>query len=132
MRVDLLPSPAKRRGIQIMGTYFHSKNFQGPKLHITVYTFAKAREKVILCTWFEFLNFLVAAFLNLLDFNNSVIFFYLKNMIEQWHYFTKTFSFFFLWWVWYPRLFAGRGVTEAVSAVGFCLGSGLFGSCNSD
>ena len=26
----------------------------------------------------------------------------------------------------------GRGVTEAVSAVGFCLGSGLFGSCNSD
>ena len=49
VRVDLLPSPAKSRGIQIMGTYFHSKNFQGPKLHITVYTFAKAREKVILC-----------------------------------------------------------------------------------
>ena len=26
----------------------------------------------------------------------------------------------------------GRGVSEKVSAVGFCLGSGLFGSCNSD
>ena len=26
----------------------------------------------------------------------------------------------------------GRGVTEKVSAVGFCLGSGLFGSCKSD
>ena len=61
-----------------MGTYFHSKNFQGPKLHITVYTFAKAREKVILRPWFEFLNFLVAAFLNLLDFNNSVIFLFKK------------------------------------------------------
>ena len=32
----------------------------------------------------------------------------------------------------YARLSAGRGVTEAVWAVGFCLGSGLFGSCNSD
>ena len=30
----------------------------------------------------------------------------------------------------YPQ--AGRGVSEKVSAVGFCLGSGLFGSCNSD
>ena len=27
---------------------------------------------------------------------------------------------------------AGRGASEKVSAVGFCLGSGLFGSCNSD
>ena len=27
---------------------------------------------------------------------------------------------------------AGRGVSEKVLAVGFCLGSGLFGSCNSD
>ena len=27
---------------------------------------------------------------------------------------------------------AGRGVSEKVSTVGFCLGSGLFGSCNSD
>jgi hypothetical protein len=26
----------------------------------------------------------------------------------------------------------GRGVSEKVSAVGFCLGSGLFGSCNSN
>ena len=26
----------------------------------------------------------------------------------------------------------GRGVSEKVSAVSFCLGSGLFGSCNSD
>ena len=26
----------------------------------------------------------------------------------------------------------GRGVSEKVSAVGFCLGSDLFGSCNSD
>ena len=26
----------------------------------------------------------------------------------------------------------GRGASEKVSAVGFCLGSGLFGSCNSD
>ena len=26
----------------------------------------------------------------------------------------------------------GRGVSEKVLAVGFCLGSGLFGSCNSD
>ena len=48
VRVDLLPSPAKSRGIQIMGTYFHSKNFQGPKLYIKVnFLFAKAREKVI-------------------------------------------------------------------------------------
>ena len=31
--------------------------------------------------------------------------------------------------IWY---LAGRGVSEKVSAVGFCLGSGLFGSCNSD
>ena len=27
---------------------------------------------------------------------------------------------------------AGRGVSEKVLAVCFCLGSGLFGSCNSD
>ena len=27
---------------------------------------------------------------------------------------------------------AGRGVSKKVSAVGFCLGSGLFGSYNSD
>ena len=27
---------------------------------------------------------------------------------------------------------SGRGVSEKVLAVGFCLGSGLFGSCNSD
>ena len=27
---------------------------------------------------------------------------------------------------------AGRGVSEKVLAVGFCLGSGLFGSCNSN
>ena len=26
----------------------------------------------------------------------------------------------------------GRGVSEKISAVSFCLGSGLFGSCNSD
>ena len=26
----------------------------------------------------------------------------------------------------------GKGVSEKVLAVGFCLGSGLFGSCNSD
>ena len=26
----------------------------------------------------------------------------------------------------------GRGVSEKVSAVGFCLGGGLFGSCNSN
>ena len=26
----------------------------------------------------------------------------------------------------------GRGVSEKVLAVGFCLGSGLFGSCNSN
>ena len=30
-----------------------------------------------------------------------------------------------MWW-------AGRGVSENVSAVSFCLGSGLFGSCNSN
>ena len=29
-------------------------------------------------------------------------------------------------------LITGRGVSEKVSAVCFCLGSGLFGSCNSD
>ena len=29
-------------------------------------------------------------------------------------------------------LIPGRGVSEKVSEVGFCLGSGLFGSCNSD
>ena len=29
-------------------------------------------------------------------------------------------------------LYPGRGVAEKVSSVGFCLGSGLFGSCNSD
>ena len=28
--------------------------------------------------------------------------------------------------------YSGRGVPEKISAVGFCLGSGLFGSCNSD
>ena len=28
--------------------------------------------------------------------------------------------------------YTGRGVSEKVSSVGFCLGSGLFGSCNSD
>ena len=27
---------------------------------------------------------------------------------------------------------SGRGVSEKVSVVGFCLGSGLCGSCNSD
>ena len=27
---------------------------------------------------------------------------------------------------------AGKGVSEKVLAVGFCLGSGLFGSCNSN
>ena len=30
------------------------------------------------------------------------------------------------------RIQEGRGVSEKVSAVGFCLGSGLFGSYNSD
>ena len=29
-------------------------------------------------------------------------------------------------------LHAGRGVSEKASKVGFCLGSGLFGSCNSN
>ena len=29
-------------------------------------------------------------------------------------------------------LLSGRGVSEKVSAVGFCLGSGLFDSCNSN
>ena len=32
----------------------------------------------------------------------------------------------------FPSVSAGRGVTEAVWAVGFCLGSGLLGICNSD
>ena len=32
----------------------------------------------------------------------------------------------------YSRATPGRGVSEKVSAVGFCLDSGLFGSCNSD
>ena len=32
----------------------------------------------------------------------------------------------------YTLEYPGRGVSEKVSAVGFCLGSGLFGSCNSD
>ena len=30
------------------------------------------------------------------------------------------------------HFYAGRGVSEKVSADGFCLGSGLFGSCNSN
>ena len=32
----------------------------------------------------------------------------------------------------YKQLGPRRGVTEEVPAVGFCLGSGLFGSYNSD
>ena len=34
--------------------------------------------------------------------------------------------------IWHKKPLPGRGVSEKVSAVGFCLGSGLFGSCNSD
>ena len=37
-------------------------------------------------------------------------------------------AFYLIMWL----MTSGRGVTEAVWAVGFCLGSGLFGSCNSD
>ena len=47
--MGLLPSPAKSWGFQIVGANFCSKNFQGPKLHITVhFLFAKARKKVII------------------------------------------------------------------------------------
>jgi hypothetical protein len=47
-RVDLLQSPAKCRGIQIVGANFHSKNSQGAKLHITIhFLFAKAKDKII-------------------------------------------------------------------------------------
>ena len=47
--MGLLPSPAKSWGFQIIGTNFCSKNFHGPKLHITVHIlFAKARKKVII------------------------------------------------------------------------------------
>ena len=48
MRVELLPSPEKNLEIQILGANFHLKNFEGYKLHITVYfLFGKEQVKVI-------------------------------------------------------------------------------------
>ena len=55
------------------------------------------------------------------------IFFTKIMRYEGWHQVPLHYKICFNTWV-----SAGRGVTEAVWAVGFCLGSGLFGSCNSD
>ena len=74
------------------------------------------------------------------------------QFVEKWHF--LTFALQFVWpfsflercgtnifmsqFLWHhgfferSRVVAGRGASEEVSAVGFCLGSGLFGSCNSD
>ena len=74
------------------------------------------------------------------------------QFVEKWHF--LTFALQFVWpfsflercgtnifmsqFLWHhgfferSRVVAGRGASEEVSAVGFCLGSGLFGSYNSD
>ena len=96
--MDSLPSLAQSQGIQIVGVNFHSINFQEPKLHIAVhFLFAKAREKVILRPWFEFLTFgwwweqIHSGCLNLLDFSFVArnlrileLFLNVKNKIARW------------------------------------------------
>jgi hypothetical protein len=56
--VGLLPSPAKSRGIQIMDFNFHTKNFEGTKLHIRV-PWQSKREGNFCTLDLNFLNFLV-------------------------------------------------------------------------